>query len=80
MLATLARLTAALLLAVPATAQVTAVGPFQGAFGEGFEDRLTAMLDGPALVVWWTITVAEIVNCLGFVGYYRRGRWLSHRV
>ncbi len=34
---------------------------------------------GPA-TVWWTLTVAEVINCLGFAAWYRRGAWLNHRV
>jgi putative MATE family efflux protein len=34
----------------------------------------------PVIAIWWTMTVGEVLNCAGFWVYYRRGRWLRHRV
>jgi putative MATE family efflux protein len=41
---------------------------------------MTAGLGYPPEAVWWALTVAEILNCLAFAGYYRRRTWLDHRV
>jgi putative MATE family efflux protein len=40
----------------------------------------TVWLALPVISIWWTITGATIVTALAFYMYYRRGRWLAHKV
>jgi len=41
---------------------------------------LTKLMDFGQVAIWWTMVASAAVSTIGFYFYYRRGKWLTHKV